>query len=71
MAPSSKVVPVDTSDNPTQAASVTQRLLKESGAKILVGANTSAMTLSVQIEAERAEIPLLTTSTQTRSCSAA
>jgi branched-chain amino acid transport system substrate-binding protein len=57
-----KVVPVDTSDNPTQAASVTQRLLSESGAKILVGANTSAMTLSVQIEAERAQVPLLTTS---------
>lgn len=57
-----KVVPVDTSDNPTQAASVTQRLISENGAKILVGANTSAMTLSVQIEAERAEIPLLTTS---------
>jgi len=57
-----KLVPVDTGDNPTQAASVTQRLINENGAKILVGANTSAMTLSVQIEAERAEIPLLTTS---------
>ena len=57
-----KVLPVDTGDNPTQAASVTQRLINENKSRILVGANTSAMTLSVQIEAERAEIPLLTTS---------
>ena len=57
-----KLDPVDTSDNPTQAASVTQRLISQDHARVLVGANTSAMTLSVQIEAEKAQIPLLTTS---------
>jgi branched-chain amino acid transport system substrate-binding protein len=58
-----KVIVVDTSsDNPAQAASVTRRLVTQDKAIVLVGAHTSTMTLSAQIEAERAEVPLLTTS---------
>ncbi|MBV8848723.1 MAG: ABC transporter substrate-binding protein [Methylobacteriaceae bacterium] len=57
-----RLVAADTADNPTQATSVTQRLITQNKAVMLVGANTSAMTLSAQIEAERAEVPLLTTS---------
>jgi branched-chain amino acid transport system substrate-binding protein len=57
-----RLIPADTSDKPDQAASVTRRLITQDHAVILVGANTSAMTLSAQIEAEKARIPLLTTS---------
>lgn len=58
-----RVAPADTSsDNPSQAASVTRRLITQEGATVLVGAHTSTMTLSAQIEAERAEVPLITTS---------
>ncbi len=57
------VVAADTSsDNPQQAASVTRRLISENGAIALVGAHASTMTLSAQIEAERAQVPLVTTS---------
>jgi branched-chain amino acid transport system substrate-binding protein len=58
-----RVIPADTSsDNPAQAASVTRRLITESGAVVLVGSHGSTMTLSAQIEAERAGVPILTTS---------
>ena len=58
-----KVIPVDTSDNnPTQAATVTRRLIAEDKAVILFGSVASAMTLSTQVEAERAEVPLITPS---------
>lgn len=54
---------VDTSsDNPTQAASVTRRLLSQEKVAVLVGAHVSTMTLAAQIEAERAEVPIITTS---------
>jgi branched-chain amino acid transport system substrate-binding protein len=54
---------VDTSsDNPTQAASVTRRLLSQQSVSVLVGAHVSTMTLAAQIEAERAEVPIITTS---------
>ncbi len=57
------VLPADTSsDNPQQAASVTRRLISEGRAVGLVGAHTSTMTLSAQIEAERASVPIVTTS---------
>jgi branched-chain amino acid transport system substrate-binding protein len=58
-----RVIPADTSsDNPSQAASVTRRLISQDKVSALVGAHTSTMTLSAQIEAERAEVPILTTS---------
>ncbi|MDE2335237.1 MAG: ABC transporter substrate-binding protein, partial [Rhodospirillales bacterium] len=58
-----RVIPADTSsDNPAQAASVTRRMISEDHVSVLVGAHTSTMTLSAQIEAERSRIPLLTTS---------
>ena len=58
-----RMIAADTSsDNPTQAASVTRRLITQDKAVVLVGCNASAMTLSAQVEAERAEVPLLTTS---------
>lgn len=57
-----KLIPADTGDKPDQAASVTRRLLTQEKAAVLVGANTSAMTLSAQIEAEKARVPILTTS---------
>jgi branched-chain amino acid transport system substrate-binding protein len=58
-----KLIPADTSsDNPAQASSVTRRLITQNKAVILVGCQVSSMTLSAQIEAERAEVPLLSTS---------
>ncbi len=58
-----EVVPADTtSDDPATAASVTRRLITQDKVAALVGAHTSTMTLSAQIEAERGEVPILTTS---------
>jgi branched-chain amino acid transport system substrate-binding protein len=58
-----KLIPADTSsDNPAQASSVTRRLISQDKASILVGCQVSSMTLSAQIEAERSEVPLLSTS---------
>lgn len=58
-----KLVSGDTSsDNPSQATSVTRRIITQDGAIVLVGAHTSTMTLSAQIEAEKAEVPIITTS---------
>jgi branched-chain amino acid transport system substrate-binding protein len=57
-----KLIPADTSDKPDQAASVTRRLITQDHAVILVGANTSAMTMSAQIEAEKGRVPIITTS---------
>jgi branched-chain amino acid transport system substrate-binding protein len=58
-----RLIPADTSsDNPAQASSVTRRLITQDKAVILVGCQVSSMTLSAQIEAERAEVPLLSTS---------
>src|SRR6185312_10663882 len=57
-----KLIPADTSDKPDQAASVTRRLITQNHAVILVGANTSAMTMSAQIEAEKGRVPIITTS---------
>ena len=58
-----RVIGADTSsDSPSQAASVTRRLITENHAVVLVGSHASTMTLSSQIEAERAGVPIITTS---------
>lgn len=58
-----EILPADTtSDDPATAASVTRRLISQDKVAVLVGAHTSTMTLSAQIEAERGEVPLITTS---------
>ena len=58
-----KLISADaSSDNPAQAATVTRRLITQDKAVMLMGAHVSTMTLSAQIEAERAEVPLITTS---------
>ena len=58
-----KLVSADTSsDNPSQAALVTRRLIQQDKAVMLMGAHVSTMTISAQIEAERAEVPIVTTS---------
>lgn len=51
-----------TSDNPAQASSVTRRMIVQDGAIVLVGCHTSTMTLAAQIEAEKGEVPIITTS---------
>ncbi len=57
-----RLVPADTSsDNPAQAASVTRRVITEDKATVLVGAHVSTVTLAAQVEAERAQVPLITT----------
>ena len=56
-----KAIVADTStENPTQAASVTRRMLDQDGAVALYGSTASAMTLASQVEAEKARVPLLT-----------
>jgi branched-chain amino acid transport system substrate-binding protein len=58
-----KLVSADTSsDIPSQAALVTRRLIQQDKAVMLMGAHVSTMTISAQIEAERAEVPIITTS---------
>jgi branched-chain amino acid transport system substrate-binding protein len=58
-----RVAPADTSsDNPQQAASVARRLIQQDRVVALVGAHAAVMTLAVQVEAERGEVPMLTTS---------
>ena len=58
-----KLISADTStEDPQQAASVTRRLITQEHAVLLVGAHTSAMTLSAQIEAERGGVPIISTS---------
>jgi len=58
-----KVIPADTtSENPTQAASLTRRMIDQEGAVIIAGATASAMTLAAQVEAEKSQIPLITDS---------
>ena len=56
-----KLVIADTSsENPTQAASVTRRIIDQDGAIVILGAGASAMTLAAQVETEKSEIPLIT-----------
>lgn len=49
-----------TSENPTQSASITRRMIDQEGAIVLLGAGASAMTLAAQVEAEKSQIPLIT-----------
>jgi len=58
-----KLIIADTSsENPTQAASVTRRLIDQDKAVVLAGASASAMTLAAQVESEKSQIPLVTNS---------
>jgi branched-chain amino acid transport system substrate-binding protein len=54
------VIADTTSENPTQSASITRRMIDQEGAIVLAGAGASAMTLAAQAEAEKSEVPLLT-----------
>lgn len=51
-----------TSENPPQAASITRRMIDQDGAILIAGATASAMTLAAQVEAEKSQIPLITSS---------
>jgi branched-chain amino acid transport system substrate-binding protein len=56
-----KLVSADTSsDNSMQAIATARRLIEQEGAVALLGAGVGTMTLAVQGEAEKAEIPLVT-----------
>jgi branched-chain amino acid transport system substrate-binding protein len=58
-----KAIIADTSsENPTQAASVTRRIIDQDKAIVLAGATASAMTLAAQVESEKSEIPIVTNS---------
>lgn len=54
------VIADTTSENPTQAASVARRMIDQEGATVMLGAGASAMTLALQVETEKSEIPLIT-----------
>lgn len=54
------VIADTTSENPTQAASVARRMIDQEGAIVILGAGASAMTLALQVETEKSEIPLIT-----------
>jgi len=56
------VIADTTSENPTQAASVARRMIDQEGAIVILGAAASAMTLALQVETEKSEIPLITSS---------
>lgn len=56
------VVADTTSENPPQAASIARRMIDQDKAILLVGATASAMTLALQVETEKSEIPLITNS---------
>jgi len=56
-----KIIVADTtSDNPTQAASITRRMIDQDGALAILGCGASAMSLAAQIETERSSVPLIT-----------
>lgn len=56
------VVADTTSENPPQAASITRRMIDQDGAIVIAGATASAMTLAAQVETEKSEVPLITSS---------
>src|SRR5262245_43359895 len=56
------IVADTTTENPTQGASVTRRVIDQDHAVILCGATTSAITLAAQVEAEKSQIPIITSS---------
>ena len=58
-----RVVVADTStENPTQGASVTRRVLDQDHAVALYGSTASAITMAAQVEAEKARVPIVTSS---------
>ena len=58
-----RVVAADTtSDSPTQGASVTRRVLDQDHAIALYGATASAITMAAQVEAEKSQVPIVTSS---------
>jgi branched-chain amino acid transport system substrate-binding protein len=58
-----KPVVADTStESPTQGASVTRRMIDQDHAVMLFGSTASAITLATQVEAEKSQIPLVTSS---------
>src|SRR5215470_19587670 len=58
-----KLISADTtSENPPQAASITRRMIDQDGAVIIAGATASAMTLAAQVEAEKSQVPMITSS---------
>jgi branched-chain amino acid transport system substrate-binding protein len=54
------VVADTTTENPTQGASVTRRMIDQDHAAMLFGATASAISLAAQVEAEKSQIPLVT-----------
>jgi branched-chain amino acid transport system substrate-binding protein len=58
-----KPIVADTStENPTQGASVTRRIIDQDHAVLLFGSTASAITLATQVEAEKSQVPLVTSS---------
>jgi branched-chain amino acid transport system substrate-binding protein len=56
------IVADTTTENPTQGASVTRRIIDQDQAAVLFGSTASAITLSSQVEAEKSQIPIITSS---------
>lgn len=56
------VVADTTSESPTQGASVTRRMLDQDHAVALYGATASAITMAAQVEAEKSQVPIVTSS---------
>ena len=56
------VVADTTTENPAQGASVTRRMLDQDHAVVLFGSTASTITLSAQVEAEKAQVPVVTSS---------
>ena len=54
------IVADTTTENPTQGASVTRRMIDQDHAAMLFGATASAISLAAQVEAEKSRIPLVT-----------
>jgi branched-chain amino acid transport system substrate-binding protein len=56
------IVADTTTENPAQGASVTRRVIDQDHAVMLFGSTASAITLSSQVEAEKSQIPIVTSS---------
>ena len=56
------IVADTTTENPTQGASVARRIIDQDHAVALFGSTASAITLATQVEAEKSQVPLVTSS---------
>jgi branched-chain amino acid transport system substrate-binding protein len=56
------IVADTTTENPTQGASVTRRIIDQDHAVLLFGSTASAITLASQVEAEKSQVPIITSS---------